>query len=194
MQSVHDFGTTQNSEPLSRIVDYQGTEQSPVVLHENRFFRMLHNGRFHYLEGVRYPQGVVMVPVLPNGDLVMVNVRRLPIVGVSLEFPRGGVELGEELNDAAQRETIEETAYLPVTVRQIGRVAAESATINSIEAVFRVDVQNSIVDTGFDKSEIESVRVVSRKEFRQLVSSGVIICGHTLAAFTQLMIHEMEVA
>lgn len=68
---------------------YKTEKGIPICLHENKFFKMMFNGYFHYLDNVRFGNAVATVPMFENGDLLMVRLRRAPEIGYSLEFPRG---------------------------------------------------------------------------------------------------------
>lgn len=56
-----------------------------------------------------------MLPLLPNGDLVMAMNRRR-----GLEFPGGHIDPGETSCQAAHRETVEETGYWVSHIRSLG--------------------------------------------------------------------------
>lgn len=168
--------------PLTEVYEYKGTPWKPLTLHQNRFLRVVHNGQFHYVEGVHYHAGVVIVPVLPSGDFVMVEVERAPAVGRSLEFPRGGVERGEDLGIAATRELMEETGYAAIAGKYLGKVAGDSATLNALVDVFLVNVHSSPLSMAMDTSEIANVIVVERRALLELVRSGRIVCGYTLSS------------
>jgi len=56
-----------------------------------------------------------MIPLMPNGDIVMAHNRRR-----GLEFPGGHIEPGESPTAAAVRETFEETGYRVSNIRAIG--------------------------------------------------------------------------
>ena len=164
--------------------EYQTPKGEPLCLHENRFFRMMFNGYFHYLDPVRFAHGVATVPSFPNGDLLMVCLRRAPAIGMTYEFPRGGVEPGEPLQEAAARELSEETGYAVLSgcVRELGKVAPDTATINSMLSVFAVDLNETAPRAAFDTNEIEEVIRISRTQFKAMVLDGLIVDGITLAS------------
>ena len=62
-------------------------------------------------EYVVHPGAVLIVPVLPDGRLVLERQFRYPIGRVMLEFPAGKIDPGEEPLATAQRELLEETGY-----------------------------------------------------------------------------------
>lgn len=164
---------------------YSTEKGVPVCLHENKFFRMMFNGYFHYLDPVRYGKGVATVPVFPNGDLLMVRLRRAPAIGFSIEFPRGGVDKDESLSTAAVRELSEETGYaVPESAAtHIGRIGPDTATINGLTDVFLVQVPDTALPGVFDTEEIEQPLRVSLADFERMLQTGAIVDGISLASW-----------
>src|SRR5262245_55411209 len=93
------------------------TEVSRRVLHKGRKFNFeivsvrSASGKQIEREVVRHPGAVVIVPVLDNGDVVMIRNRRIAIGDWILEFPAGTLEPPELPEKCAARELIEETGY-----------------------------------------------------------------------------------
>jgi ADP-ribose pyrophosphatase len=170
------------------IKDYVTEKDVPICLHENRFFRMMFNGRFHYLDAVKYGRGVVIVPRFANGDLLLVQLRRAPAIGLSWEFPRGGLDEGETVQQGAARELLEETGYAvePESLRFLGRVGPDTATINGLMDVYQVDIADNVAAGTFDTEEIERPVRMCEQEFAGHVIGGDIVDGMSLAAYTLL--------
>jgi ADP-ribose pyrophosphatase len=152
---------------------------------------MMFNGYYHYLDPVRYARGVALVPVFENGDLLMVRLRRAPVIGFSLEFPRGGVDDGESLADAATRELSEETGYAIAAdqAQSLGRIGADTATLNATTDVFRVTIPESALQGAYDTEEIDVPMRISRTQFEAKVRAGEIIDGITLASWALATMH-----
>lgn len=62
-------------------------------------------------EIIRHPGAAVVLPILPNGDVVLVEQHRTSIGGPLLEIPAGVLDPGESPRVAAERELREETGY-----------------------------------------------------------------------------------
>lgn len=62
-------------------------------------------------EYVVHPGAVVVVPLLPDGRLLLERQYRYPIAQVLLEFPAGKLDAGEGVLGCAVRELREETGY-----------------------------------------------------------------------------------
>ena len=72
---------------------------------------ILPNGNKSYREWVNHPGAVCCIPILPNGDIVMVRQYRYSISNEVLELPAGKIDKGESPEDCAHRELEEETGY-----------------------------------------------------------------------------------
>lgn len=172
--------------PHHILKDYSTTKDNPICLHENKFFKMMFNGYFHYLEGVRFNQAIATVPFFENGDLLMVKLRRAPQIGFSLEFPRGGVDINESLTAATMRELKEETGYSVDSkdLTYLGKVAPDTATLNYTIDVYKIIIPDHIIQGDYDNQEIEQPVRISVQEFKEKVRNGEIIDGITLACWT----------
>ena len=95
------------------------------LLHEGRHFSFLRdevelpNGFRTFRDVVRHPGAVAIVPVLPEGRVVMVRQYRYAASKELLEIPAGTLEPGEPVIDCAQRELIEETGYEAGTLKSL---------------------------------------------------------------------------
>jgi 8-oxo-dGTP pyrophosphatase MutT (NUDIX family) len=172
--------------------EYATPEGVELLLHENRYMRVFWNGRFHYIEGLKYPKGAVVVPVFQNGDVLLVEQVRAPAIGLSWEFPRGGGEAGEPTRVAAARELREETGYSiePERLIYLGRVGPDTATINGTQDVYYVAVPEGTIPGDLDTREIRRVLRVPRAEFHAHIRAGDIVCGISLAAYALARLHE----
>ena len=91
---------------------------------------------------------VIVVPVLdtPQGkEFVMVRQWRHGSYSLSLEFPGGVSEPGEDPIDAAAREMLEETGYKPGRIRKIGEFSSNPAIMSNRTHFFLAE---DLVDTG----------------------------------------------
>ncbi len=181
-------------QPLHVIKDYTATPDRPICLHENRFFRMMFNGRFHYLDGVKYGRGAIVVPQLSNGNFLLVRQQRAPQIGMSLEFPRGGVAAGETVEQGALRELREETGFASehAKVRFLGRVAGDTATLNGATEVYHVVLSVDFPVGDFDRHEIDQVLCLSPLALEAMLASGGIVCGLTQAAWALLKVRHWD--
>ena len=62
-------------------------------------------------EYIVHPGSAMIIPIMPDGKLLMERQYRYPIGEVMLEFPAGKLDPGETALATAQRELLEETGY-----------------------------------------------------------------------------------
>jgi ADP-ribose pyrophosphatase len=69
------------------------------------------DGRIYTREYILHPGAAMIVPLLPNGNVVMIHQYRHAVKQVCLEFPVGKRDHGEQTLLTAQRELKEESGY-----------------------------------------------------------------------------------
>jgi len=84
---------------------------SGVMLTVKRDVVRLPNGNISQREFVIHPGAVLVVPILPNGNIVLEKQFRYPLRDVFIELPAGKIDLGEDILTTGQRELMEETGY-----------------------------------------------------------------------------------
>jgi ADP-ribose pyrophosphatase len=73
-------------------------------------------------EYIVHPGAAMIIPVMPDGRLLMERQYRYPIGRVMLEFPAGKLDPGEDMLKTAQRELLEETGYRAATWEWLAEV------------------------------------------------------------------------
>jgi ADP-ribose pyrophosphatase len=81
------------------------------LLHVKSDVVRLPDGSSATREYIVHPGAALIIPVLPDGRLLMERQFRYPIGRVLIEFPAGKLDPGEEMLVTAQRELLEETGY-----------------------------------------------------------------------------------
>jgi 8-oxo-dGTP pyrophosphatase MutT (NUDIX family) len=109
----------------------------------------------------------IVVPLLETGDgekFVMVRQWRHGSQELSLEFPGGVFESGENGGQAAARELEEETAYRPGNIRKLGEMSPNPAIMtNRIHFYLARDLEH-MGKQRLDADEYVDVALVSPKE------------------------------
>ena len=101
MKDAHLIETTVSSTDV-----YRGK-----LLHVKSDVVRLPDGSNATREYIVHPGAALIIPVLPDGRLLMERQFRYPIGRVLIEFPAGKLDPGEEMLVTAQRELLEETGY-----------------------------------------------------------------------------------
>jgi ADP-ribose pyrophosphatase len=96
------------------LVEYMVSSQTVVsggMLTVKRDQVRLPNGSTSQREYVIHPGAVVVVPVLPNGNVILEKQFRYALNQVFIELPAGKIDANEAILVTGQRELLEETGY-----------------------------------------------------------------------------------
>ncbi len=151
-----------------------------VSLHVDKI--ILPTGRvideFHVVDFPR--QAVAALVTDRQGKLLFEQVYRYPTGRLEWEIPAGGIEPGEDIVLAAQREVHEETGFETSQARFLYTFYPANGNTN---AVFHVIACRAVERTGsLDPGEIKSIRWMSRGDIEALIQTGELKDGFTLAA------------
>jgi ADP-ribose pyrophosphatase len=100
---------------MSKHLEEQTVEST--VAYEGSFLQLhrdtvrLPNGQHAVREFVRHPGAALVVPFLPDGQVVLERQYRYPLKQTFIEFPAGKLDAGELPLVCAARELTEETGY-----------------------------------------------------------------------------------
>lgn len=78
-----------------------------------------------------------VVPITAGGDVVLVRQWRQPLGAFTLELPSGGVDAGEEPEQAARRELFEETGYRAERLEHLASVHTSTGRSTEVCHLFR---------------------------------------------------------
>ena len=143
---------------------------------------LLPNGREASREIVEHPGAIAVVPVLPDGRIVLVRQFRHPVGQILLEIPAGKLAPGENPDECALRELEEETGYLAGTLeRKASIFTAPGFTDEVIHIYIASELQKTAVNP--DEDEFLDIIAYERQEIKQMIQSGVICDAKTIAGF-----------
>jgi 8-oxo-dGTP pyrophosphatase MutT (NUDIX family) len=140
------------------------------------------DGSVHTFNLACAPDGVVVIAITPDEQLVMVQQWRHPVQRVTLELPAGMVDEGEKPDEAGPRELREETGYEGADPEYLGGVILNPSWQNT--RVHAVVVRDARRAGGKELDEGEDTRVhcVPLREVRRMVVQGEIDSAPTVSA------------
>jgi len=160
------------------------------LLHVRRDTVRLPDGKLATREHIVHPGAVLIVPVLPDGRLVVERQYRYPLDRVFVEFPAGKLDPGEGELATARRELLEETGYKAATWTPLGTIHTLISYTNE-----KIDfyVAEGLVHVGAQLDDGEFLEIVTMRldEMLAALDRGEITDGKTVAA---LLLYARRVA
>lgn len=136
------------------------------------------DGSEHEVEVVRHSPSVVLIPVNPDGTLVLVRQFRASVDRELWELPAGGVKPGETADAAAARECEEEIGLRPATIERLQGLYPAPGFCDEELIFFRVsDLQPPPPDSPHRPDDDENIQTQSYAvaEVRAMVARGEIV-------------------
>ena len=95
-----------------------------VLLHVKKDVVELPNGHQAPREWIKHPGASAVIPLLPDGNIILVKQFRYPVNRVTIEIPAGKLDIeGEDPIICAQRELSEETGYTAGRIWKLTTIA-----------------------------------------------------------------------
>jgi ADP-ribose diphosphatase len=151
------------------------------LLHVRRDQVRLPDGKLATREYIVHGGAVLIVPVLPDGRLVIERQYRHPVGKVLIEFPAGKLDPGEEELVTGQRELAEEAGYAASSWSFLGRI--HSVVGYSSEAI-DMFIARGLTHVGakLDEGEFLEIGTMSVAEMLAALDRGEITDAKTVAA------------
>ncbi|MFY9479234.1 MAG: NUDIX hydrolase [Aquabacterium sp.] len=145
----------------------------------------LPDGREATREYVVHPGAVMVVPILPDGRLVMERQFRYPVGMTMIEFPAGKLDAGEGSLACAKRELLEETGY-------VGRLWARAGVMHPvigyatefIEIWFAQDL--TLTERHLDDGEFLDVFAATQDDLEAWMQQGKLTDAKTIVGMMWL--------
>lgn len=132
-------------------------------------------------EVVVHPGAVVIVPVLPDGKILLIRNRRYALNQILVELPAGTLEKNEDPINCAGRELLEETGYLAKRLKPMMSFYASPGILTEKMHVFLAyDLERR--EQSLDFGEDIEVLPASLDEAVEMIRTGQIQDGKTIAS------------
>lgn len=177
------------TETIKNIQQKYVYSSSRLRVREDRYIK---DGIERMYNVVERNNSVVIFPITPSRRTVLLKHFRYPTQKYSIEVPMGGVDKGENTEQAARRELFEEVKIVATELENIGRFNPVPGLTDQKVDIFiaRVD-ELSLDKTSFELNEddIEGISIVKVNEVYESVSKGEITDGFTLGSLLFLKLY-----
>jgi len=133
----------------------------------------LPNGKEAGREFIRHPGAVAVVPVTPEGNIVLVRQYRYPVGKVMLEVPAGKLDKGEHPDDCARRELEEETGYVAHKIKRLSSIYTTPGFTDEVIHLYIAE-QLTLAKQRPDEDEFLEVEVHTKEQIRVMINDGTI--------------------
>ena len=130
--------------------------------------------------------GVAVLPVYRNSDILLAREFRYALATESLEVFSGGLDPSESVIECAKRELHEESGYKTENLVSIGTIDPFTSLIDARVHLFLAFIDEAKWDRPDEADEIETVRL-SIPDAQQLISDGTISHAPTQILIFNLM-------
>jgi len=151
------------------------------LLHVRRDTVRLPDGSLGTREYIVHPGAVLIVPVLPDGRLVVVRQFRYPLQRSMIEFPAGKLDHGETPLATGQRELREEAGYVATSWWRLGGIHSVVGYSNE-RIEFFVAEGLTHVGAALDDGEFLDIETTSVDQMLSAVDRDEITDAKTVAA------------
>jgi len=129
-------------------------------------------GRLIWMSGLDSEAAVIVMPVFPDGKIAVNCNFRHATRSWEIELPAGLIDDGESPEDAAVRETKEETGLLVDRLVRLGEIPSDSGAVSAVLPVFLARVTgkgNAMLE---DSEAIAEVLALSVSEIKEAFGRG----------------------
>lgn len=176
-------------EPWS-VVQENKEYQTPIFNLFKRKMRLVADdeqkaGDFYVLEA---PEWINVIPITSENEVVLVEQYRYGIEAPTLEIPGGMVDPGEDPQESAERELLEETGYRAGSWQSLGKVSANPAIMSNFAHMFLAEGCQFEGAENPDEHERINVHLLPIKDFLDRVADGTIHHSIVVAAVARYLL------
>ena len=133
----------------------------------------LPNGKEAGREFIRHPGAVAIVPITPEGHIVLVRQYRYPVGKTMLEVPAGKLDKGEQPDECARRELEEETGYVAHNIKKLSSIYTTPGFTDEVIHLYVGD-QLTLAKQCPDEDEFLDVEVYTKEQIKVMIQDGTI--------------------
>ncbi|MEX0844165.1 MAG: NUDIX hydrolase [Balneolaceae bacterium] len=139
---------------------------------------------------VKAPDWMNVIPLTPENEIVLVEQYRYGIENPTLELPGGVVDPGENPEDTAHRELLEETGYKGNELEYLGKVSSNPAFLTNYTHMYVLKNCRKIQDQELDGNERINVHLMPLDDFLDLVADGTVHHSLVVAAIAKFLLRK----
>ncbi len=178
---------------MTRVQPQPWCVQSSEVITDCRIFKVRKDttvdprtGQSHEMFVLEYPDWVNVIPLTPDGRVVMVEQWRHGTRSVHLETPGGLMDEGETPEQCASRELLEETGYEAGSILRLGTVHPNPAVQANLQHYILAENCRKIAEPKLDHTEDITVKLVPLAEIAGMIEAGEITHGMVIGGLYRL--------
>lgn len=163
------------------------SEDQEPVLFQSRIFSVVErkqtgrSGKTLIRHVVKHPGAVGIVPILPDGRVLLIDQYRVTVQRNIFEIPAGTREIGEEPLITASRELIEETGYRAGNIIELQPIYTSPGILQE-ELILYLATDLTPGESAPEDGEKIELAPKTWKEIDKMLDDGVIIDAKTVAA------------
>jgi len=118
---------------------------------------LLPNGETGTREWINHPGAVVIIPILPNGEIALIKQFRYAARSEFLELPAGKLDEGEDPKACAFRELEEEIGYRAGEMQFIAKIHPAIGFANEIMSIYLAE---DLKKTNYNRDKDEFIELI----------------------------------
>lgn len=172
-----------------KLLDEKIAYRGKRIVVEELHYKNPRTGDIIYREHVLAGHAAIIMPILDNGNLIMIKEPRTPIGLNVLAFPAGMIEDGETPEEGAIRELEEETGYRAGFIKKLREVYPAIGYSNEKTIIY---LAKDLVKTErhLDKTEDIEVVEIPIDEAKRMLESGEIRTSSETVALLHYCMYE----
>lgn len=163
------------------------TPDGEPILFEGRIFKVVErtqvgrSGKILKRQVVKHPGAVAIVPILPDGRVLLIEQYRVALQKTIFEIPAGTREVGEEPLLTATRELIEETGYSAGKVERLTAIYSSPGILQE-ELILYLATDLTPGESAPEDGEKIELRPKTWEEIDAMIAAEEIVDAKTLVA------------